>query len=386
MTGTTTEAATEGATDIRPEIRKRAVGVTITDLGLSFGDTEVLKGINLHIEPGEFFTFLGPSGSGKSTLLRAIAGFGPTPAGTILIGDDDITSMPPWRRNVGMVFQSYALWPHMTVRKNVAFGLEERKIPARDITGRVDAALDLVGLSEFADRRPSQLSGGQQQRVALARTIVVEPRVLLLDEPLSNLDANLREQMRRDILELQRELQLTTIFVTHDQEEANTISDRIAVLNDGIIQQVGSPMELYDNPANRFVADFLGTANLMDGRVEVTGGAAVFTAADGTSIALGARDLAPGPGIAMFRPQDLRIGAALAGETGAAAGEGDGGAVLAGRVQHREFLGNLIRYSVAVGGHEILVDDSHHAGARTFDVGDDVALDFDTDRIQFLDA
>ena len=164
-----------------------------------------------------------------------------------------------------MVFQSYALWPHMTVRKNVAFGLEERKIPARDIAGRVDGALDLVGLREFADRRPSQLSGGQQQRVALARTIVVEPRVLLLDEPLSNLDANLREQMRREILELQRELQLTTIFVTHDQEEANTISDRIAVLNDGIIQQVGSPMELYDNPANRFVADFLGTANLMDG-------------------------------------------------------------------------------------------------------------------------
>ena len=375
MTGTTTEAAT----DIRPETRKRAVGVTITDLGLSFGDTEVLKGINLHIEPGEFFTFLGPSGSGKSTLLRAIAGFGPTPAGTILIGDDDITLVPPWRRNVGMVFQSYALWPHMTVRKNVAFGLEERKIPARDVAGRVDQALGLVGLREFADRRPSQLSGGQQQRVALARTIVIEPRVLLLDEPLSNLDANLREQMRRDILELQRELQLTTIFVTHDQEEANTISDRIAVLNDGIIQQVGAPMELYDNPANRFVADFLGTANLMDGKVEVADGEVSFTADDGTSIALGARGLAAGPGTAMFRPQDLRIGEPGGGEAGEPVG-----AVLAGRVQHLEFLGSLIRYSVAVGAHEILVDDSHHAGARVFNVGDDVALDLDAGRIQVL--
>jgi len=212
--------------------------------------------------------------------------------------------------------------------------------------------------------------------VALARTIVIQPRVLLLGEPLSNLDANLREQMRRDILELQRELHLTTIFVTHDQEEANTISDRIAVLKDGIIQQVGSPMELYDNPANRFVANFLGTANLMDGKVELAGGAPTFTADDGTAIALGAHELAPGPGTAMFRPQDLSIGAAGEGE--------DGSAVLAGRVQHREFLGSLIRYSVTVGGHQILVDDSHHAGARIFNVGDHVALDLDAGRIQVL--
>ncbi|MCZ6496069.1 MAG: ABC transporter ATP-binding protein [Alphaproteobacteria bacterium] len=361
-------------TDIRPE----AVGVTIEDVSLSFGTTEVLKGITLKIEPGEFFTFLGPSGSGKSTLLRAIAGFGPTPAGRILIGDDDVTHLVPWRRNVGMVFQSYALWPHMTVRKNVAFGLEERKVGAREISSRVDAALDLVGLREFAERRPSQLSGGQQQRVALARTVVVEPRVLLLDEPLSNLDANLRVQMRRDILELQRELKLTTIFVTHDQEEANTTSDRIAVLNDGLIQQVGSPMELYDNPANRFVAYFLGTANLIDGRVEFEATTPVFQADDGTRISLAGRELPAGAGTAMFRPQDLTIGKAGADDAAA------GGVVLPGSIRHREFLGSLVRYSVRVGTREILVDDSHHAGGRIFDVGEDVDLHLDVDRVQVL--
>jgi iron(III) transport system ATP-binding protein len=236
-------------------VQNQPVGVSIEDLSVSFGNTHVLKGTNLSIEPGEFFAFLGPSGSGKSTLLRAIAGFGPPPTGRILIGDEDVAMLPPWSRNVGMVFQSYALWPHMTVRKNVAFGLEERRLPASEIGPRVDAALDMVGLRDLADRRPSQLSGGQQQRIALARTIVVEPRVLLLDEPLSNLDANLRIQMRQELRELQRKLELTTIFVTHDQEEANTTSDRMAVLNDGVIQQIGAPMELYDHPANRFVAD-----------------------------------------------------------------------------------------------------------------------------------
>ncbi len=235
----------------------QAASVTIENLSLAFGTTEVLKGVNLEVEPGEFFAFLGPSGSGKSTLLRSIAGFGPTPRGRILIAGKDVAGLPPWSRDVGMVFQSYALWPHMTVAQNVAFGLEERKVARPEINDRVSDALALVGLSDFAERRPSQLSGGQQQRVALARTIVVRPKVLLLDEPLSNLDANLRTQMRREILALQRKLKLTTIFVTHDQEEANTMSQRMAVLDQGIIQQVGAPMELYDNPANTFVAGFL---------------------------------------------------------------------------------------------------------------------------------
>jgi len=359
-------------------IKPQAVGITIKDVSLSFGNTEVLKGVNLTIEPGEFFTFLGPSGSGKSTLLRAIAGFGPEPGGTILIGGDDVTRLPPWKRNVGMVFQSYALWPHMTVSKNVAFGLEERKVPARDIPGRVQAALDLVGLGEFAKRRPSQLSGGQQQRVALARTVVVEPRVLLLDEPLSNLDANLRVQMRRELLSLQRTLQLTTIFVTHDQEEANTTSDRIAVLNDGIIQQVGSPLELYDNPNNRFVADFLGSANLIDGQIDNT----TFTAAGGTSFGLPQNVQTDGPigrnVTAMIRPQDLVIRTPMEEEQSSD--------VLSGQVQHREFLGNLTRYAVDVGDQLILVDDSHHAGHPVFDVGASVALVMDVKQVRILPA
>jgi len=259
-----------------------AVSIEIENLSLSFGETQVLKRIDLTIEPGEFFAFLGPSGSGKSTLLRAIAGFGPTPKGRILIGGEDVTGLPPWKRNVGMVFQSYALWPHMTVYRNVAFGLEERRLPRDQIKGRVMAALDLVGLTDYADRRPSQLSGGQQQRVALARTVVIEPRVLLLDEPLSNLDANLRVQMRQEILDLQRKLNLTTVFVTHDQEEANTTSDRMAVLNDGYLQQIGSPISIYDQPDNIFVAGFMGIANILKGSIKQEAGSAQFESEKGT--------------------------------------------------------------------------------------------------------
>ena len=356
---------------------QNAAGVVIEQLSLAYDTTDVLKDVDLRIEPGELFTFLGPSGSGKSTLLRAVAGFGPTPRGRILVGGDDVTRLPPWRRNVGMVFQSYALWPHMSVRKNVAFGLEERRTPAAEIPKRVDAALDMVGLLELGERRPSQLSGGQQQRVALARTIVVEPRVLLLDEPLSNLDANLRVQMRREILDLQRALKLTTIFVTHDQEEANTISDRIAVLDDGVLQQVGVPMELYDEPVNRFVAHFLGTANLMDGRIEAAADGSRFVAAGGIAMPLsGGAHAASENRTAMFRPQDVAI---------AAPGETLPGIILTGRVQHREFLGNLLRYSVAIGEDTLLVDDTHHPGRRAFAVGDDVVVGLGAEQVRILE-
>jgi len=346
-------------------------GVSIEDVNLSFGDTHVLKGINLTIMPGEFFAFLGPSGSGKSTLLRAIAGFGPTPTGRILIGDDDVASLPPWKRNVGMVFQSYALWPHMTVAKNVAFGLEERKIPKAEIKARVMAALELVGLTEYADRRPSQLSGGQQQRVALARTVVIEPRVLLLDEPLSNLDANLRVQMRRELRELQQKLQLTTIFVTHDQEEANTTSDRLAVLNDGIIQQVGTPMDLYDNPANIFVANFLGTANILKGEIKKQGAESLFVSEHGTEIPMTAAYT--GPGSIIFRPQNVAL---------ASAGSTDAG--LNGTVREIEFLGNIIRYTIDVSGDEIVVDHSHRPSEQTFSIADAVGLSLSPDYVTAL--
>ncbi len=345
---------------------QRSVAIRIEDLYLAFGDTPVLKGIDLEIQPGELFAFLGPSGSGKSTLLRAIAGFGPEPDGRILLDGQEISRLPPWRRNVGMVFQSYALWPHMTVRSNVAFGLEERRVPRQQIRQRVDQALELVGLLDLAERRPAQLSGGQQQRIALARTVVVEPRVLLLDEPLSNLDANLRIQMRREILELQRKLGLTTIFVTHDQEEANTIADRMAVLDQGVIQQVGTPMELYDNPANLFVAGFLGTANVLSGEFRQASGRALFRAAGGFEVAIDGVEKT-GPGHILFRPQNLRI---VRGQEALP----EDAVRLQGRVRHREFLGSLVRYEIEVGGSRLLVDDNHQRGEPAHEPGTGVEL------------
>jgi iron(III) transport system ATP-binding protein len=362
-----------------PKTELHTVGVTIEDISLSFGATAVLKNVDLVIEPGEFFTFLGPSGSGKSTLLRLIAGFGPLPStGRVRIGDKDVTQLAPWDRNVGLVFQNYALWPHMTVRKNVAFGLEERKVAAQEIRDRVDAALELVGLLDLAGRRPSQLSGGQQQRVALARTIVVEPQVLLLDEPLSNLDANLRIQMRREIRDLQRKLGLTTIFVTHDQEEANTVSDRMAVLDDGVIQQVGAPMSLYDEPVNRFVASFLGTANLVAGTLEGTDGEMHFCTGDSIKIPIVGEELRSGARyVALFRPQSLTIRTVDAPAP-------ENTARLEGRVAHREFLGGLIRYSVDIGERTLVVDDTHQSGRMTFDLEERVSLHLDRDQVRIL--
>lgn len=336
-------------------------GIKIENVHLSFGDTEVLKGVNLDIKPGEFFAFLGPSGSGKSTLLRAIAGFGPTPKGRILIGGRDVVGLDPWIRNVGMVFQSYALWPHMSVRNNVGFGLRERKVPAAQIKTKVDAALELVDLAHLADRMPNQLSGGQQQRIALARTIVVEPEVLLLDEPLSNLDASLRVQMRRELLRLQRQLGLTTIFVTHDQEEANTTCDRMAVLDGGVIQQIGSPQELYDTPDNLFVANFLGTANILEGTVEADGDAKRFLTKTGDSLSLPSGSAAAGSNI-ILRPQNISMSHKAARDS------------FRGQVRHSEFLGSQVRYLVDAGGAEIVVDQSHSAGQTIFETGSEVHL------------
>jgi iron(III) transport system ATP-binding protein len=303
---------------------------------------------------GEFFAFLGPSGSGKTTLLRLIAGFGTPTQGRILIGERDVTTLAPWSRNVGMVFQNYALWPHMNVAKNVAFGLERRRLPRAEILRKVREALELVGLTAFADRRPAQLSGGQQQRVALARTLVIEPEVLLLDEPLSNLDARLRVDMRSELRALQRKLGLTAIYVTHDQEEANAIADRIAVLDGGRIQQIGTPLELYDRPANRFVATFLGTANLVEGVIE-PGGAFV---ADGFALTGIAGE--SGPACIAIRPQDISIGPAGSG--------------IAASVVEREFLGSITRYRLRAGIQEIAVDVAHRRGGAVHEPGEAVGL------------
>ncbi|TAM57562.1 ABC transporter ATP-binding protein [bacterium] len=232
-----------------------------------YGDFVAVDDFSLDVADGEFVALLGPSGCGKTTTLRMIAGFVEATAGEIRIGERDVTGCPPHRRNTGMVFQGYALFPHMTVFENVAFGLRMRRLGAAEIRERVARALKLVRLDGHAERMPRQLSGGQQQRVALARALVVQPDAFLLDEPLSNLDAKLRQEVRLEIRQLQRTLGLTTIFVTHDQEEALTMADRLVVMDRGAIQQVGSPAELYDWPVNRFVADFIGHSNFFDGSV-----------------------------------------------------------------------------------------------------------------------
>jgi iron(III) transport system ATP-binding protein len=228
-----------------------------------FGDVTAVKRLNLSIREGEFFTLLGPSGCGKTTILRMIAGFYQPSEGRILFDTNDVTHLPPHRRDTGMVFQNYALFPHMTVMENVAFGLQVRKRPREEIKRRVEEALAQVRLAGYGERRISQLSGGQQQRVALARALVIRPRILLLDEPLSNLDARLRDEMRAEIINLQRSLGITTVYVTHDQTEALSMSDRIAVFNQGVCQQVGTPMEVYNTPTNSFVAAFVGETNLL---------------------------------------------------------------------------------------------------------------------------
>jgi iron(III) transport system ATP-binding protein len=353
-----------------------AVPIEINELRLAFGQTEVLKGIDLRIEPGEFFAFLGPSGSGKSTLLRAIAGFGPRPRGSIRIGGQDVTGLQPWQRNVGMVFQNYALWPHMTVAQNVAYGLEERRVPRAERAGRVIEALGLVGLADLASRYPSQLSGGQQQRVALARTIVIEPQVLLLDEPLSNLDANLRVQMRLDLLKLQRRLGITTIFVTHDQEEANAICDRIAVLAEGVVQQVGRPDELYDNPTNRFVARFLGSANMLDGRVVCENGKSKFVLKNGDAVGPVNADF-EGPAVMVFRPQFVSVRSNENPIT-------DDAIHFNAKILSAEFLGHTLRYTAEVWGTAVQLDEMHLRGGKRRRPGDIVSCRLACDQALLL--
>src|SRR5947209_6582193 len=237
----------------------------------TYGDFHAVAGVDLDIRQGELVVLLGPSGCGKTTTLRMIAGFIPPTAGAIRLGGNDITRQPPWKRNTGLVFQSYALFPHLSVVDNVAFGLRMRKLPQSEIAVKLTEALRLVRLEGLADRLPRELSGGQQQRVALARALVIEPEILLLDEPLSNLDAKLRHEVRVEIRELQKELGLTTVMVTHDQEEALTMADRLVVMNEGIVHQVGSQRDLYERPADRFVAGFVGRTTFLTGTVEGPG-------------------------------------------------------------------------------------------------------------------
>src|SRR6185503_931168 len=264
----------------------------------------VVGSVTLDVADGEFLVLLGPSGCGKTTTLRMIAGFVEPSGGSAHIGGIDVTNLPPWRRNTGMVFQSYALFPHMTVAENVAFGLEMRSLAKAEIAARAREVLRLVRLEGFAERFPRQLSGGQQQRVALARALAIRPDVLLLDEPLSNLDAKLREEVRIGIRELQRQLGLTTIMVTHDQEEALTVADRLVVMAEGEIRQIGSQRDLYERPTDRFVAAFVGRSTFLDGRVTAPG---EFETAGGLRVQC--RDEGPtGPAALLLRPERLSLG------------------------------------------------------------------------------
>ena len=243
------------------------ISIRIEKLTKRFGAVTALHELDLSIEQGELFFLLGPSGCGKTTLLRCLAGFYTPDEGRVFFGDEDVTGLAPHKRNTGMMFQSYALWPHMTVAENVAFGLEERKLPRPEIRAKVAEALESVHMGPYAARKPNQLSGGQQQRVALARALVIRPRCLLLDEPLSNLDAKLRLEMRLEIRRVCKEFNLTTVYVTHDQKEALSVSDRMAILDAGRILQVGSPQDIYRRPGSKVVADFIGETNFIPGRL-----------------------------------------------------------------------------------------------------------------------
>jgi len=289
-----------------------------------------LKLSDLRIKDGEFMTILGPSGCGKTTTLRMIAGLEKPDSGEILFNGEPINDLPPYERNIGIVFQDYALFPHMTVFRNVAFGLEMRRLPREEVKKKVGHALELVGLRGLENRYPEQLSGGQQQRVALARALVVEPEVLLLDEPLSNLDAKIREHLRGEIKRIQRELGITTIYVTHDQEEAMAISDRIAVMNVGTVEQVGTPLELYYHPRTEFVARFLGTSNILPLHAE--GGRACL---EGLCFETGV----DGAVRIFFRPESVRI---CPGETA--------------EVVDYELLAGRIRLRLKMGGYIIVAE------------------------------
>jgi putative spermidine/putrescine transport system ATP-binding protein len=275
----------------------------LNSISKRYGDVHAADDVSLDIADGEFVVLLGPSGCGKTTTLRVIAGFVEPTSGTVRLGDRDITTLPPWKRNAGLVFQSYALFPHISVAENVAFGLEMRKMPKAEMAPRIAEALRLVRLDHLGDRLPRQLSGGQQQRVALARALVFRPDVLLLDEPLSNLDAKLRQDVRVEIRELQRKLGLTTVMVTHDQEEALTMADRLVVMNEGRIRQIGSQQDLYERPSDRFVADFVGRSTFIEGRMQ---GPGRFLSAGGLAVACESAETGQAVSLAL-RPERLAL-------------------------------------------------------------------------------
>ena len=347
-------------------------GIEVADLVVRYGDATAVDGIGFDIAPGELVTLLGPSGCGKTTTLRAVAGLETPSAGSIRLNDATVYSaaqrrnVPSEKRGVSMVFQSYAIWPHMTVFENVAYGLRVRKLPQAEVRQNVRRVLGLVQMEDFAERPASKLSGGQQQRVAVARAIAFSPNVLLFDEPLSNLDAKLRAEMRVELRELQRRLDITSLYVTHDQEEALAISDRVIVMNGGKIEQIGTPEEIYNRPRSRFVADFVGSANLIEGQVRGSSGAndtLIFEAAGGVRLEVVASDAARGGGNTVaLRPSYIHLG-----------GAADARNAVAGSIHRRMFHGDFIQYVVDWPAGQLIV---RRPPTELFDEGSAVTVSF----------
>ena len=337
--------------------------LTLTNVQKRFGDFHAVQDFNLSASKGEFVSFLGPSGCGKTTTLRMIAGFEQPSSGSISIDGRDVTHIPPNRRNVGMVFQSYALFPNMTVADNIGFGLKVRKRPTDEIRKRVGELLDTVNLQDKGSRYPYQLSGGQQQRVALARALAFEPQVLLLDEPLSALDAKIRVALRLEIRSIQRQLGITTVYVTHDQEEALSLSDRVVVMSEGRIEQIGPPAEIYNFPATPFVASFVGTLNLLP--ANVIDAPAGRIAVDGQEIRGSGPTEGTGSATVALRPEAVRLG------------DAGGANRLRGTVEDVSFLGSIVRTRVRIGdGATLSFDQFNDPGLAAPPVGDTVTVSF----------
>ncbi len=349
------------------------MNIQLRDIVKRFGTLEAVSHVSLEIHDGELFTLLGPSGCGKTTILRLIGGFHKPDHGEIYFDGKPVTPIPPYERNIGMVFQNYALWPHMTISDNITYGLKLKKIPRAEIVSKVSHVLKLVNLTGLEKRYPGQLSGGQQQRVALARALVLNPDVLLLDEPLSNLDAKIRVQVRAEIRKLQKDLGITTIYVTHDQEEALTLSDRIAVINLGKLMQIGTPRDLYDRPHNPFVADFIGINNLILGEVQEINALKNWMRVQtkiGSLICTPEEPFKPGDRCMItVRPETSSISQSEEVE--------EGFNCISGTVSFAYYIGNTVRYDVEV-NHETLfkVDIQNPVEHKPFSIGEKVYVSF----------
>ena len=348
-----------------------SVAINIEHAVKRFGDKTIIPDLCLHVKEGEFFTLLGSSGCGKTTLLRMIAGFNTIEGGDFYFNDKRINDLPPHTRNIGMVFQNYAIFPHMSAGKNVGYGLKQRKVKEPELSRRVDEMLNVVQISDLKDRMPSKMSGGQQQRIALARAIVIQPDVLLMDEPLSNLDAKLRIEMRSAIKEIQHQYKITTIYVTHDQEEALSMSDRIAVMKHGVIQQIGTPVEIYAHPKNLFVATFIGQSNLLNGKIVIRQNEKQVMLEDGEILAtnrlIDACKEAQSVRVCV-RPNEMDFS----------------NSGVKGTIMDRTFLGTTMKYDIQLPNQQV-IEVSKDAREKIHEIGEDVRLAFDPHHVNIFD-